>query len=252
MEQAKSESRRALELDESLAEAHTSLGWVTFIYDWDWAVAGREFVRAIELNPGYATAHQWYAWLLMALGRRDEALSEGRAALESDPVSVSVRRSMGWLNHYAGHANAAVQHLKRAVEMDPTASENHRVLGIAYAQAGMYDDAKASFDEAIVLSPKSAYAVAGLGHLYALRGQNREAARTLAELHARALTDYVSPVAFVTIHTALGNIDDALTWLQKAHEERRGWLAYLNVEPLLNPLRDDMRFKRLLRAMQLD
>jgi serine/threonine-protein kinase len=252
MEQAKTEARRALELDEALAEAHTSLGWVTFIHDWNWTVAKQEFIRAIELNPGYATAHQWYAWLLMALGRRDEALSEGRAALELDPVSVSVRRSMGWLNHYAGHSNAAVQHLRRAVEMDPTASENHRVLGLAYAQAGMYDEAQASFEEAIALSARSAYAVAGLGYLHALRGQRREAESMLAELHTWAQTEYVSPVAFVTVHIALGNIDDALGWLQKAHEERRGWLAYLNVEPLLDPLRDNRRFKRLLLTMQLN
>jgi serine/threonine-protein kinase len=252
MEQAKTQARRALELDEDLAEAHTSLAWVTFIYDWDWPTAEGEFVRALQLNPGYATAHQWYAWLLMALDRRDEALSEGRAALELDPVSVSVRRSMGWLNHYAGHSNAAVQHLTRAVEMDPTASENHRVLGVAYAQAGMYDDAEASFEEAMALSVRSVYAVAGLGYLYALRGQKREAEGTLAELQTRAQTEYVSPVALVTVHVALGNIDDALTWLRRAHEERRGWMAYLKVEPLLDPLRANMEFTKLLQAMQLN
>ncbi|UCD24628.1 MAG: protein kinase [Gemmatimonadota bacterium] len=251
MEQAKAEARRALQLDESLAEAHTSLGWVTFIYDWDLAAADTEFRRAIELNPGYATAHQWYAWLLMALDRRDEALSEGRAAMDSDPVSVSVRRTMGWLNHYAGHANAAVQHLERAVEMDPTASENHRVLGIAYERAGMYDDAKASLEEAIVLSTNSAYAVAALGHVHAVSGEKREAERLLAELEARAKTDYVSPVAFVTLHIGLGNTDMALDWLHKAHEERRGWLVYLKVEPLLDPLRDEPRFHSLLERMNL-
>jgi serine/threonine-protein kinase len=251
MEQAKTEARRALELDEALAEAHTSLGWVTFIYDWDWAKARKEFTRAIELNPGYATVHQWYAWLLMALGHPDEALSEGRAALELDPVSVSVRRSMGWLNYFAGHSNAAIHNLKRAIEMDPTASENHRVLGVAYAQAGMYEDAKTSLEEAIALSARSPYAVAGLGYLHALRGQKREAERILAELSGREQTEYVSPVALVTVHIALGNIDDALTWLQRAYEERRGWLVYLNVEPLLDPLRETTRFRRLLRAMKL-
>jgi serine/threonine-protein kinase len=252
MEQAKTEARHALELDEALAEAHTSLGWVTFIYDWNWDAAKQEFIRAIELNPGYATAHQWYAWLLMALGHHDEALSEGRAALELDPGSVSIRRSMGWLNHYAGHSNAAMQHLRRAVEMDPTASENHRVLGAAYTQARMYDEARTSLEEAVALSGRSPYAVAGLGYLQALCGQKRDAASLLAELQQRAQTKYLSPVAFVTLHIALGNRDDALASLQRAYEERRGWLVYLNVEPLLDPLRDSTRFKQLLQTMRLD
>lgn len=251
MERARTQALRALELDESLAEAHTSLGWVTFIYDWNWSGAEREFVRALQLNPRYATAHQWYAWVHMALGRHDEALSEGRAAMELDPVSVSVRRSMGWLNHYAGYPNAAVHHLRRAVEMDPTASENHRILGIALTQAGMFDEAEVSLHEAMVLSKSSAYTAAALGHLRAKSGRREAATEILEQLLARSQTEYVSPVALVTLHIAVGNLDDALEWLHKSHAERRGWMVYLSVEPLLDPLRDDPRFKRLLRTMQL-
>jgi serine/threonine protein kinase/Tfp pilus assembly protein PilF len=251
MERARTQALRALELDESLAEAHTSLGWVTFIYDWHWPEAEREFVRALQLNPRYATAHQWYAWVLMALGRHDEALSEGRAAMELDPVSVSVRRSMGWLNHYAGYPNAAVHHLRRAVEMDPTASENHRILGIALTRAGMFDEAEVSLHEAMVLSESSAYAVAALGYFRAKSGQREAAAELLAQLLARSQTEYVSPVALVTLHVALGNAHDALEWLERVHAERRGWMVYLKVEPMLDSLRDNPRFKELLRAMQL-
>ena len=117
MERAKAEARKAIELDETLAEAHTSLGWVTFIYDWDWAGAEREFRRAIELNPRYATARQWYSWFLVAMGRFEEALAEGRAAVELDPASVSIRRSLGWLQYYAR------QHRRRAGE--PAACARH-------------------------------------------------------------------------------------------------------------------------------
>jgi serine/threonine protein kinase/tetratricopeptide (TPR) repeat protein len=250
MERAKVQARRALELDESLAEAHTSLGWVTFIYDWNWTEAEREFIRALQLNPRYPTAHQWYAWVLMALGRPDKALSEGRAALELDPVSVSVRRSMGWLNHYAGYSNAAIHHLRRAVEMDPTASENHRILGIALTQAGMYDEAEVSLQEAMVLSESSAYTVAGLGYLHARRGNKKAAEELLAQLLAQLQTEYVSPVALATLNVALGNVDDALKWLDRAHQERRGWMVYLKVEPLLDPLRDNESFNELLQVMR--
>ena len=121
MERAKAEAKKAIALDETLAEAHTSLGWVTFIYDWDWQGADREFRRAIELNPRYATARQWYAWYLIAMGRFDEALAEGRVAVDLDLGSVSVRRSLGWLQYYSRQPDAALENLRRALTMNPTA-----------------------------------------------------------------------------------------------------------------------------------
>jgi serine/threonine protein kinase/Tfp pilus assembly protein PilF len=251
MERAKAEARKAIELDETLAEAHTSLGWVTFIYDWDWTGAEREFNRAIQLNPRYSTARQWHAWLLVAMGRFEEALAEGRAALDLDPASVSIRRSLGWLQYYARQNEAALDNLRRALTMDPTAEETHRLLGLVYMEQGMHDEAAASFKEALTLSRNKALAFAGLGQVAARRGRLDEAGAVLKEMHDRARTGYVSPVALTNLYTALGDANAAFDWLEQAYRERRGWLAYLKVEPTLDSLRPDARFQGLLERMRL-
>ena len=251
MARAKLAARRAIELDESLAEAHTSLGWVIFIYDWDWTGAEREFTRAIQLNPRYPTARQWYAWFLAAMGRLEEGLAEGRAAIELDPGSVSIRRSLGWLHYYARQHEPALENLKRALAMDPTAEETHRQIGLVYLQQGKYDEAEAAFKEALANTENGVMAFAGLGHVAARRGHPQEARAVLDELHRRARTEYISPVAFTGLYVTLGEADAAFEWLEKAYQERRGWLAYLNIEPLLDGLRSDTRFHRLVERMRL-
>ncbi|HEU5305614.1 MAG TPA: protein kinase [Gemmatimonadales bacterium] len=251
MERAKLEARRAIELDESLAEAHTSLAWVTFIYDWDWAGAEREFTRAVQLNPRYSTARQWYAWLLAAMGRFDEGLAEARTAIDLDPGSVSIRRSLGWLQYYGRQPDAALDNLKRALAMDPTAEETHRLIGLVYLQQGKYDEAESAFREALANTKDAVMAYAGLGHVAARRGQVEETRGVLAELHRRSQAGYVSPVAFTGLYAALGEVDSAFAWLEQAYRERRGWLAYLKIEPLLEGLREDARFQRLVERMRL-
>jgi serine/threonine-protein kinase len=251
MERAKAMARKAIALDETLAEAYTSLGWVTFIYDWDWPAAEREFSRAIRLNPRYSTARQWHAWLLVAMGRFDEALAEGRAAIDLDPASVSIRRSMGWLHYYARQYEPALDNLRRALAMNPTAEETHRLLGLVYMQQGMYDDAAAAFKEAVASSDYDVMALAGLGHVAARRGRPDETRAVLNELYQRSQTRYVSPVALCGLHVALGEADDAFGWLEQAYRERRGWLAYLKIEPILDGLRNDPRFPRLVGRMRL-
>jgi eukaryotic-like serine/threonine-protein kinase len=251
MERAKAMARKAIALDETLAEAHTSLGWVTFIYDWDWPAAEREFSRAIRLNPRYSTARQWHAWLLVAMGRFDEAQAEGRAAIELDPASVSIRRSMGWLHYYARQYEPALDNLRRALAMNPTAEETHRLLGLVYLQQGMYDDAAASFKEAVASSDYDVMALAGLGHVAARRGRVDETRAILNDFYERSKTSYVSPVALCGLHVALGEPDDAFGWLEQAYRERRGWLAYLKIEPILDGLRNDPRFSRLVERMRL-
>jgi serine/threonine protein kinase/tetratricopeptide (TPR) repeat protein len=251
MERAKAMARKAIALDETLAEAHTSLGWVTFIYDWDWLTAGREFSRAIELNPRYATARQWCAWLLAAMGRFDEALAEGRAAIDLDPASVSIRRSLGWLYYYARQYEPALDCLRRALAMNPTAEETHRLLGLVYMQQGLYDEAAASFKEAMASSAYDVMAFAGLGYVAARRGRTEEARAVLNELLERARSQYVSPVALCGLYINLGQLDDAFEWLEQAYRERRGWLAYLNIEPMFDPLRSDPRFQSFVERMRL-
>jgi eukaryotic-like serine/threonine-protein kinase len=251
MERAKAQARKAIELDDSLAEAHTSLGWVTFIYDWDWPAAEREFHRAIELNPRYSTARQWHAWFLVAMGRFEEAMAEGRMAIELDPASVSIRRSFGWLEYYARLYEPALDTLRRALAMNPTSEETHRLLGLVYLQQGKYDDAFASFKEAIANAPNDVMSHAGLGHVAVRRGRESEARRILEDLHQRARTRYVTPVAFTGLYVALRETDAAFQWLERAYQDRRGWLAYLNIEPLLDPLRPDGRFQQLVTRMRL-
>ncbi len=251
MERAKAEARHALELDESLAEAHTSLGWVTFIYDWDWVAAGRELGRALELNPRYSVARQWYSWFLTAMGQREAALSHGRMAIELDPASVSIRRSMGWLHYYARQPNESLEHLRRALAMNPTAEENHRLLGLAYLLLGQHDEAAAAFRESIALSESPALVHGGAGDGRGGPRKRAEAHAIIDELTETAKGRYVSPVAFVMVHAALGDADAAFEWLDRAFEERRGWLCYLRVEPLLDPLREDPRFSELLERMRL-
>jgi serine/threonine protein kinase/Flp pilus assembly protein TadD len=248
---AREYAQQALALDDTLAEAHTSLGWVLFIYDWDWHGAARTFRRAAELNPGYATARQWYSFVLVALGRLDQALVEGHAALELDPASHSIRRSVGWLYYYARRYDTALEHLRRAIAMNPTSQETYRLLGIALTQQGAYDAAERALREAVAIPEESAYAAAGLGYLLAVRGDRRAAETILAELEVRARSEYVSPVAVHMIHLGLGNKDQAFAWLERAHAERRGWLAYLKVEPMLDPLRSDPRFGEFVQRMKL-
>jgi tetratricopeptide (TPR) repeat protein len=251
MERAKAMALKALELDESLAEAHTSLGWVTFVYDWDWPAAGREFRRAIELNARYSVARQWYSWFLLAMGRTDEALAEGRMALELDPASVSIRRGMGWLEYYARRPAMALEHLRKAVEMNPTAEENHRLLGLAYLSMGLLDPAEVAFREAVANSDSPALSTAGLGRVAARRGDRAGAQAVLDQLESWTRDRYVNPAAFAMVHIELGHADEAFAWLERAYQDRRGWLAYLKVEPDFDPIRGDSRFAGFLARMRL-
>jgi tetratricopeptide (TPR) repeat protein len=185
------------------------------------------------------------------MGRTGSALDEGRQAIALDPASVSIRRSMGWLLYYARQPEQALDQLRRALAMNPTAEENHRLLGQAYAQLGQWDEAAAAYREAIAVSDTPALAMAGLGVVAAARGRPGEAHAVLADLEARRREHYVSPVAFVMVHATLGEANQAFNWLDRAYEERRGWLVYLNVEPTLDGLRNDARFRRLLERMRL-
>jgi len=242
---------KALELDDTLPEAHTSLAWVLHVYDWDWSGAMREYARALELNPGFATAHHWYSFLLMVTGQKEQAVMEALTALELDPSSLSVRRGVGWLSYYSRRYEHALYHLRRAIAMNPTSEDTYRVLGLVLMQQGAYAEAERAFREAITLSPDLSYATAGVAHVLALSGRRREAEALVAELEARARARYVTPVAFCIAHLGLRNIDQVFHWLERAYEDRRGWLTYLRVDPIFDPVKDDPRFAEFLRRMNL-
>jgi serine/threonine-protein kinase len=250
-DRAKEYARKALAIDEAVPSAHASLAWSLFIYDWDWEGADREFRCAIELNPRYASAHQWFAFLLAARGQHDAALLEGHTALELDPASVSIRRGVGWLYYYARRYDQARDHLARAIEMNPMAVESHRILAVTLAQQGEVRDAERVLREALTLPAAGAFTRAELGWLLARSARAAEAEALLAEIHALARDHYVSPVPFAILHIGLGNLDTALDWAERAYAERRGWLAYLNVNPIFDPLREHPRFAALVQRMKL-
>ena len=250
-QRAKEYARKALALDESVPTAHASLAWALFIYDWQWEAAEDEFRRAIELNPRYASAHQWFSFLLAARGQHDAALLEGHTALELDPASVSVRRAVGWLYYYARRYDQAREHLSRAIEMNPMAVESYRMLGSAMALQGDFVEAERVLREALTLEGAAAYSKATLGWLLARSGRREDALGLLRELDAAREQGYVSPVAFAILHIGLGNLQDALDWSERAYDERRGWLAYVNVNPILDPVRNEPSFAALVRKMRL-
>ncbi len=250
-QRAKEYARKALALDESVPTAHASLAWALFIYDWQWDEAEREFRRAIELNPRYASAHQWFAFLLAARGQHDAALVEGHTALELDPASVSIRRAVGWLYYYARRFGQAREHLARAIEMNPTAVETYRMLGSTVALQGDVAEAERVLREALTLEGAAAYSKATLGWLLARSGRREDALALLRELDAARAQGYVSPVAFAILHIGLGNLSQALDWSERAYDERRGWLAYVNVNPIFDPLRHEPRYAALVKRMRL-
>src|SRR5690242_223709 len=251
LERAKAYARKAIALDETVAEAHASLAWVLFIYDWDWDGADREFRRAIELDPRYASAHQWYAMLLASRGRVDESTAAADRAIELDPTSVSGRRSAAWANYYAHRYEQARYHAERAIAMNPTAEESYRVLGLALVQQREMAEAERVLREGVELSEDSAYPSSVLGYALARAGKRSEATKILAILEREAERGYVSPVAFATVYIGLGETERALTWAERAYEERRGWLTYFKVNPLVDPLRGEARFEALVRKMKL-
>jgi eukaryotic-like serine/threonine-protein kinase len=248
---AKDYARKAIALDDSLAEAHASLAWTLFIHDWDWDAAAREFTRAIELDARYATAHQWYAFLLVALGRPAEGLVEAHTAAELDPASVSIRRSLGWAYYYNRRYEEARAHLMRAVEMNPLAEETYRIIGLAWAAQGEQDEAVRVLRESAALPTAGSYAQSILAYALALRGDTAEAEAIRSTLRERLESEYVSPMAFVAIALGLRDWDDAFTWLQRAKDDRRGWMAYLRVHPMLDPVREDPRLHQLMKEMRL-
>jgi serine/threonine protein kinase/Tfp pilus assembly protein PilF len=248
---AKSSAQKALALDESLSEAHNSLAAVLLFYEWDWAGAAREFRRAIELNPNYATGHHWYAHYLVSVGRLDEAFQEMQRALELDPLSLIINTETGWMLYFTRDYERAIKQYKKSLELDRSFVPAHLYLGIACAHRGMFDAAIRAFKEAIALSGGSTTMVAALAYAHALAGHRAEAEKHVAELTEQSAIRFVSPYDLATVFTALGENDRAFEWLERARESRSGSMVYLKVEPIFEPLRSDPRFAELIRKVGL-
>lgn len=250
-QKAKFYARKAIELDDTLAEAHASLAWSSFIYDWDWDGAVREFRRAIELDHRYAPAHQWYAFMLASQGRFDEALLEAHTAQENDPSSVSVRRSLGYCYFYARKYVQARYHLDRAIAMNPTAEESYRIQGLILTLQKQFPAAERVLREALALAPECGSSTkATLAYSLAAAGDTSYARQLAAELEERLKSEYVSPVEQALVYIALGDKQRALDWTERAIDERRGWVAYLRVHPIVDSLRGEPRFDALVQRMK--
>jgi serine/threonine-protein kinase len=252
MRQARTQAEKAISLDERLAEAHTSLAWVTFIHDWDWERAGREFRRAIELNPAYPTARQWHAWYLTAMGRIPEAVAEAHRAVDLDPASVSIRRTLAWLYCIGRQPDQAVAVVQRALVMNPEAMETYTILGIAEEQAGRFDAAREALREAWALSPDDTHVMVCQARLAMRAGRPEEAHAIAQSVRGFESERYVSPTDLAKLAIAVGEPDAAFAALARARAEHRGWLAYLRVDPLFDPIRGDPRFAALRRELKLD
>jgi serine/threonine-protein kinase len=252
-EKAKFYARKAIALDDSLAEAHASLAWSLFIYDWRWDEAEREFKRAIELDPRYAPAHQWYAFMLAARGDFEEALIEAHTAQENDPSSVSVRRSLGYTYAYARKFDQARYHLDRAIAMNPTAEESYRIQGMILTFQQQYGPAERVLREGLTFAPEGAITTrATLAFSLAFAGDKSYGERLVVELEERLKTDYVSPVDLALINIGLGDKQRALDWIDRAIDERRGWAAYLRVHPVVATLRGEPRLSEQIKRMAFD
>lgn len=251
MPRVKEAALRALALDDTLAEAHTSLAWAHFTYDWSWPDAEREFKRALELNPKYPVAHYWYGEYLTALGRFNEALSEMNRARELDPLSLIINLALGYRSYYARQYDQAIERCQEVLAMDPNFAVAHMLLGWAYEQTGMYEDGTAELQKALSLSGGGSNELAALGYAYAVAGRRSDAVRIVGELKERSTQTYVQPVWRAVIHSALDEKDQAFDWLDLAYQDRSGWLVYLNVAPMFDNLRSDPRFSDLIRRVGL-
>ena len=245
----KAAATKALELDDSLAEAHISIGRIQFYYDWDWTGAEKSFRRAIELNSNYPFAHYMYGLLLSAVGRHAEAAREVKTALESDPVALLVNGVAGLIYCFAGRFEAAEEQLRKTLQLDPNFMFAHWVLGgLCLTSMGRYDDAIEELQKAIALSENIAHPRGLLGYTYAKVGRKEDALRVLAELEAMGRQRYVAPVSRVFVYAGLGD-DRLFDALEEAYQQRSSSLVWSMVFPHWDELRAHPRFRDLLRRM---
>jgi TolB-like protein/DNA-binding winged helix-turn-helix (wHTH) protein/Flp pilus assembly protein TadD len=246
---AKAAAIKALELDSALGEAHNSLAFVLDGFDWDFDSAGKEFRRAIELNPGYATAHHWYAWHLSLLGRYDEAIAEMRKAENLDPLSLIINADLAELLVLAHSYDESIQQSRKTIEMDPNFALAHNQLAQAYLQKHMYDKAVAELQKAVQLSGGSPTSIANLARAYVLSGNRSEAEKLLSDLKKRSNPGYSNASEIAMIYASLGDTDQAMSWLEKGYEER--FNPGVLLRPGFDPLRSDSRFQNLVHRIGL-
>ena len=248
MPKVRAAAARAIELDDKLSEAHTSLAWARF-HDWDWSEAEKEFKRAVSLNPAYPTAHVWYGDFLTALGRADEALSELNLAAESSALSPVVGLALASRLYYTRQYVKAIEQSQRTLAVEPAFVPAHLLLGRALLQNGQVPQGGTELQKALELSQGDTNELAAVGYGHAIARRTAEARKIMAELKARSQQTYVQPIAIAIIYLGLGDKEAAFDWLARAYEDRSAGLVYLKVDPVFESLSSDRRFLELARRI---
>jgi TolB-like protein/Tfp pilus assembly protein PilF len=246
---ARRAAQQALDIDANCAEAHAALGWVATGFDWDWATGKHELRRATELKPQYGPAHIWYSHCLRALDRTEESLAESRRALECDPLGLVLNMHMGWHLLYSREYEKAIEQLQKTLELDPTFILAHLFLGQAHEQLREFPRAVAAFENAVELSRRHPTYLAELGHGFAVAGRQADALNVLGELNEISSRRYVGARGIAEIYIGLGEVDEAFAWLERAFQQRNGWLIHIRENPRYNRLRDDARYVDLVARM---
>jgi len=248
---AREAARRALIVDDNLAEAHASLAFARWNYGFDWQDVEREYKRAIELNPGYATAYHWYSGFLSGMGRHEEAIAAINKARELDPLSPRINANVGIILYFAGDYDKAIKELQKSKEMDPKSGATDLYLGMAYVAKGEYEQAISALERNSSVPDAAPSSLLDLAFGYAKANQGARARRIIDETLQRSHQSYVPALWIARVYAALGEKDNAFKWLDSAYSEHSPQLAFLNVDPTLESLRSDPRFLTLLSKMGL-
>jgi TolB-like protein/Flp pilus assembly protein TadD len=240
---------KALVLDDNLSEAHTSLAFIQDLYDWDWASAEKEYKRALALNPNYATAHHWYAWHLIVVGRNDEGIAELQRAESLDPLSLIISADLADALCIAHRFEESMQQSRKTIEMDPHFAVAHYQLGQALEQKHRYDEAIAEFRRAIELSGGNTTFQSNLANAYAASGRKEEATKIIEQLESGQSQASSTDASIALIYVGLGENDHAMIWLTKAYQAR--FNPSILMRPAFDPLRPDPRFRDLLQRIGL-
>jgi serine/threonine protein kinase/Tfp pilus assembly protein PilF len=249
MTKAKEAAKKALELDDSLPQAHIELGIVYWLYDWDCAAAEQEFRRGIEFDPNYAPAHEIYGWYLVFMGRIDEGIAEAKRAVDLDPLSPEITFYLAGDLYFTRRYDEAIEEVHKTLDLDPNYWLGHTLLGAVYEQKNRLPDAILEHQKARRLAAENTHSLGELGRAYAMSGNRGEAQKLLAQLEEQWQRTHVGAYDAAIIHAALGDKDHAFTWLERAYEDRTFYMSGLKLDPAMDPLRSDPRFQSFLRRM---
>ena len=248
---ARANASKAIELDPNIAEGHAALALVEFYYDWNWKESEQEFRRAIELNPNYATAHQWYGYFLTAMLRFPEAVEQAEAAQQIDPLSLSINTTLASRYRHAGRMDDAIRLAQRTLEMDPNFVPAHFSLGAVYEDQASWQQALDEYKKVIELSPDDPTALAAIGYVYGRAGQKAEAHKIISQLTEISKKHYVPSFEFAAIFAGLEDANNAFLWLEKAYQKRESQMPFVQSDERFNSLHSDPRYQSLVRRLGL-